>query len=99
MLWAMAISEAARNDLYTGLRDVIGAERAEILMSAIPLHDLDEVATKADLAEMRAELKTEIAELRVEVTSEIAAVRRTVSTWMLTLMVTIVGAMVGIGLM
>ncbi len=95
----MAISEAARNDLYNGLRDVIGAERAETLMSAIPLHDLDEVATKADLAELRAELRTEIAELRVEVTSEIAAVRRTMSSWMLTLMVTIIGAMAGIGLM
>ncbi len=96
MLGTMAISEAARSDLYTGLRDVIGAERAETLMSAIPLHDLDEVATKADLAELRAELKMEIAELRVEVSSEIAAVRRTMSNWMLTLMVTIVGAMAGI---
>lgn len=42
----MGISEAARNDPYNGLRDVIAAERAETLMSAIPLHDLDEVATK-----------------------------------------------------
>lgn len=99
----MAISEAARNDLYTGLRDVLGAERAETLMSAIPLHDLDEVATKADLAELRAEMaelraefKTEIAGLRVELHSEIASLRRTMSTWMLTLLVTIVGAMAGV---
>lgn len=95
----MAISEAARNDLYNGLRDVIGAERAETLMSAIPLHDLDEVATKADLVVQRAELKTEFAELRVEVASELAALRRTMSNWMLTLMVTIIGAMAGISFM
>ena len=47
---SMAISEAAGSDLITGLRDVLGPERAETLMSAIPLQDLDEVATKRDLA-------------------------------------------------
>lgn len=103
----MAISEAARSDLYTGLRDVLGPERAETLMSAIPLHDFDEVATKADLAilraelmgeisGLRAELKTDIANLRSELTSEIAALRKQMGNWMLTLMVTIVGAMAGI---
>lgn len=121
----MAISEAARSDLYTGLRDVLGPERAETLMSAVPLHDFDEVATKADLAilrsemaELRAELmgeitglraettgeisglrvelKTDIANLRAELTSEIAVLRKQMGTWMLMLMVTIVGAMAGI---
>lgn len=46
----MAISEAARSDLYTGLVEVLGNDRAETLMSAIPLHDLDQVATKRDIA-------------------------------------------------
>lgn len=99
----MAISEAARSDLYTGLRDVLGPERAETLMSAVPLHDFDEVATKADLAilrsemaKLRVELKTDIANPRAGVTSEIAALRKQIGTWMLTLMVTIVGAMAGI---
>jgi hypothetical protein len=105
----MAISEAARSDLYTGLRDVLGSERAETLMSAIPLHDLDEVATKGDLAELRAdlradmaelkaELKEDIAELRVEMSVEIGALRKTMTNWMLTVLVTVVGAMVSIGL-
>lgn len=103
----MAISEAARSDLYTGLRDVLGPERAETLMSAIPLHDFDEVATKADLAILRAELmgeirglrvelKTDIANLRAELTSEVAAFRKQMGNWMLTLLVAIVGAMAGI---
>jgi hypothetical protein len=105
----MAISEAARSDLYTGLRDVLGSERAETLMSAIPLHDLDEVPTKGDLAELRAdlradmaelkaELKEDIAELRVEMSVEIGALRKTMTNWMLTVLVTVVGAMVSIGL-
>lgn len=75
MLLAMAISEAARSDLYTGLRDVLGPERAETLMSAIPLHDFDEVATKADLAILRAELMGEISGLRAELMGEISGLR------------------------
>ena len=78
----MAISEAARSDLYTGLRDVLGRERAETLMSAIPLHDLEEVATKGDLAVLRgdvagvrAELKTDIADLRAELKTDIGDLR------------------------
>jgi len=117
----VAISEAARSDLYNGLSQVLGPERAETLMSAIPLHDLDEVATKGDLAllaadlrsemgdlrsEMRdlrsemagirAELKTDISELRADMITEIGALRSSMTNWMLTLLVTIVGAMVGI---
>lgn len=82
----MLISEAARSDLYTGLRDVLGPERAETLMTAIPLHDFDEVATKRDLAELRAELKMDIASLQ-----------KTMTHWMLTLLIAIIGAMVSIG--
>lgn len=112
----MAISEAARSDLYTGLSQVLGPDRAEILMSAIPLHDLDQVATKGDLAvlsgelrseiadlrsdmaDLRTQLKTDIAELRAalrtELSSEIGGLRRSMTNWMLTLLVAIVGAMV-----
>lgn len=107
----MAISEAARSDLYNGLSPVLGPERAETLMSAIPLHDLDQVATKGDLAvlsaelraeiaDLRTELKTDIAELRTEVRSELSAevgaLRRSMTNWMLTLLVAIVGAMASI---
>lgn len=41
-------------------------------MSAIPLHDLDEVVTKADLRAEAAGLRAEIAELRLEVKGEFA---------------------------
>jgi hypothetical protein len=67
----MPISEAERADLYTGLTEVIGQRRAEILMSAIA--GMDHVATKSDIVEVRSELnvfrsemKVEIAELRAE---------------------------------
>lgn len=105
----MSISEAARSDLYTGLSRVLGPDRAETLMSAIPLQDLDQVATKGDLAvlsadlrsdmaDLRTELKTDIAELRAELrtelSTEIGGLRRSMTNWMLTLLVAIVGAMV-----
>jgi len=75
MVGSMAISEAARNDLYTGLAEVLGSDRAEILMSAIPLHDLDEVATKSDVLLLRTELGAEIGSLRTELGAEIGSLR------------------------
>jgi hypothetical protein len=45
------------------------------LMSAIPLYDVDEVATKGDIAGLRAELKGDIAELRAELKGDIAEIR------------------------
>ncbi|MFP3882773.1 MAG: hypothetical protein ACLFWH_10705 [Actinomycetota bacterium] len=84
-------------------------------MSAIPLHDLDQVATKGDvsimaselrsemadmrteMADMRSELKTDIADLRAEMHAEVGALRRSMASWMLTVLVAIVGAMVSIG--
>ena len=99
----MAISEAARSDLHAGLSQVLGPERAETLMSAIPLHDLGQVSAKGDLAalsaelrseivDLRTELKTDIAELRAEVRADVGALRRS----MIILLVAIVGAMVSI---
>ena len=100
MFIEMSISEAARSDLYTGLRDVLGPERAETPMSAIPLHDLDEVATKrdiaelrTDMAELRTELKTDIADLRSDLTDELDSLRKSTTTWVLGLAVSIIGAM------
>ena len=57
----MAISEAARADLYTGLADVLGPDRAETLMAQLPRYDPAEVATKSDLAELRTELRDGLA--------------------------------------
>jgi hypothetical protein len=93
----MAISEAARSD--HGLRDLLGDERAETLMSAIPLHDLDEVATKGDIAELRAEMKTDIAEMKVDIVTQVGALQRTTAAWMLTLLVAVIGAIAGVGLL
>lgn len=52
----MALSEAERTDLYTGLVEVFGPARAEIMMTAYKMHDLDEVATKGDISLVRQEV-------------------------------------------
>ncbi len=99
----MAISEAARLDLYTGLRDVIGPERAETLMSAIPLHDLDEVVTKADLraelAKLRTEVRTGLASLETKLDAQQAALYRHLNRLVVAVLVSIVGAMFGVGIL
>jgi hypothetical protein len=97
----MAISEAARHDLYTGLRDVTGPERAETLMSAIPLHDVDEVVTKADLraeiAELRSELRTGLAHLETKIEAQQVALNRHLNRLVVAVLVSIVGSMLGVG--
>ena len=49
----MPTSDAARHDLYTGLAELLGSDRAETLMTHLPTYDPAEVATKADIAELR----------------------------------------------
>lgn len=49
-------SEAARLDLYHGLTEILGTERAETLMAALPHYDISEVATKRDVAVLEARI-------------------------------------------
>jgi len=79
----MAMSEAARADLYNGLSDLLGPERAETLMTHLPRYDPAEVATKSDFAELRtdfAELRSDFAELRSDFRSEISELRTEMTT-------------------
>lgn len=58
-------------------------------MSAIPLYDLDKVATKRDLQVLKGEL-------RAEISIEVGSLRKTMTNWMLTQSVAIIGAIVGV---
>lgn len=70
----MPISEAARSDLYTGLSELLGTERAETLMSAIPRYHLDEVATKGDIQSLRPEIKADFVKLTLVLAAGLFAV-------------------------
>ncbi len=52
----MSISEAARADLYTGLTEVLGRERAETLMAYLPTFEPTDIATKADVEDLRQDM-------------------------------------------
>ena len=98
----MPISEAARADLYTGLADVLGPDRAETLMAQLPRFDPAKVATKSDIAAtrddvaaLRSELKGDIGGLR----DGLAAVNQRLDRLFLTLLVGmfgVVAALIGV---
>ena len=67
----MASSASARNHLFNTLRAHYGDEDAATLMDALPPGGWDEVATKTDVRELRAEF----AEFRAEIRTDIAALR------------------------
>ncbi len=61
-----------------------GAEEglAEAIVEGLTAADTSELATKADLAEVKSELKTEIAEAKLELKTEIAEVKSDILKWM-----------------
>jgi hypothetical protein len=82
----MAISEDRRHEMYEGLIEALGRERATTLMEHLPRVGWADVATKRDLdqqtlvlrRDMEAEFgkfRAEIASVRAELGSEIASVR------------------------
>ncbi|MHB1128728.1 MAG: hypothetical protein ACYC06_01590 [Ilumatobacteraceae bacterium] len=64
----MAIDEQVRHDLFAGLQAVVGVEPAKLMMSAIPPFSWNEIATRADIAQLatREEINTEFAAVRLE---------------------------------
>ena len=79
----MAITEESRHDMYEGLTEVLGRQRATTRMEHLPPTGWGDVATKrdlevhqavtrADMAELKTEIKTEMAELKTEIKTEMA---------------------------
>jgi ubiquinone biosynthesis protein UbiJ len=50
----MSSVEPARHSLYSRLEEVLGAEHADTLMTYLPRHEADDVATRADIARLEA---------------------------------------------
>lgn len=71
-----------RDSLYVRLREVLGDEQAATLMELLP-PDRKQLATKADVLDVKTELKTElkadVAELRTELKADVAELRADVS--------------------
>lgn len=67
----MSVDERRRLHLYEAARERLGNEAADTLMELLPPMDPSELATKGDLAVLRAELRSEIAEALREQTNRI----------------------------
>ena len=80
----MAITEDQRHDLYEGLIELLGREKATTLMEHLPPVGWADVATKRDLDHQstvsRRDLEVEAGKLRHEMSTEFAAVRNEMST-------------------
>lgn len=71
----MASYDDDRRDLFDLLQTSLGSRGAGLLMSYLPPVGWADLATRQDLAALRAELRGDIAELRVDLTTEITALR------------------------
>lgn len=91
----MTTPEAARLDLYNGLSDLLGPERAETLMTYLPGYQPDKVATRSDLDTLRDEMNG----FRAEMMTGLTALNLRMDRLFLTLaagLLTMVAAMAGI---
>lgn len=91
----MSTSEPARLDLYNGLTELLGPDRAEKLMTYLPAFDPAEVATKSDILL----LGSDILKLESELKSGLAAINARLDRLFLALLAglfAIVAAMAGI---
>ncbi len=79
----MALSEKHRSSIYLTLAPMLGEEEAEALLSQFPARELDQPVTKefvraeisglrAEMADMKAELRGEISGLRTDLGTEIS---------------------------
>jgi hypothetical protein len=68
----MPVTEADRYRLYDSLRTTLGTAEADTFINLMPPFDWTDVATKADLAELRADLRADMAELRGDLRAEMA---------------------------
>lgn len=60
----MAKPNAESRALYNRLREVLGDDHADTLMTYLPPLSAVELATKSDIAELKTELKADMSELK-----------------------------------
>lgn len=70
----MSITNAERHDLHKALEEILGEQRANVMMEHLPPVGWADVATKRDLDHLeerfRAELRHEIGELRTTLVAQ-----------------------------
>ena len=77
----MAVTEQQRHQLLTWFEERMDEERAATMMELLPPAGTDQLATKADLAVLRSEVKTDLLQ-----------VQRTFVTWLIASQVAVITA-------
>lgn len=91
------LTEAQRHQLYTELTQVLSTEGAAALMEVVGSVTIAELATKTDIADLRAEVKTDIGELRADMAELKHDLTRTFATLLFVsqgVLVSIVGLLI-----
>jgi predicted nuclease with TOPRIM domain len=63
-----------RDSLYVKLREVLGDKQAATLMELLP-PDREQLATKADILDLKTELRADLAELKTELKADVTELR------------------------
>jgi hypothetical protein len=87
----VSITEYERHLINQWLEEVMGPERAAIMMQLLPPLGWGDIATKADLHALRSELRAEMTELRADVREQQASTLRTMVVTMVASQATLVG--------
>ena len=69
----MSISEFQRHQIFQWCEEVMGPERAAIMMDLLPPVGWGDIATRTDLHALRSDLRGEMAGLRAELKDDMAA--------------------------
>ena len=97
----MPLTTKNRTALFEALAPLAGEEATEAMLAEFPATENDELVTKqflrAELAELRSELKGDVAGLRNELTSEFHDRLRSQTQWIVATMIGLFGTMIAIG--
>ena len=87
----MSITDAERHDLYKALEEVLGEQRANVLMEHLPPVGWADVATKRDLDHLEEHLRLEMLGLRKDLELQIVNLRNEVTGQLMRHTVALVG--------
>jgi hypothetical protein len=91
-------SEAAWNDLYNGVVEMLGPERAETLMTHLFRYDPSQIVTKSDIVAMKSDIAVMKSDI-VAMKADIAGLRSDISGLYRTLIggfIVLTAAMIGV---
>ena len=95
----MSVSELQRHQIFQWLEGAMGSEKAAIMMELLPPVGWGEVATRADLDNVRLEIRAAEDRLDARISRLESSLTRSFVTWLLAsqaMVVMLVGILVGV---